>query len=71
MSGLNFVTDGIVNDVLKVFLGKYGKELDSRLATKIVGKTAPEAAIAIVEDYQLPLSTDEFISEITPMFSNQ
>lgn len=65
------MTDGIVNDVLKVFLVKYGKQLDGKAAGRIVGKTPSEAAAAIVDDYGLPLSTDEFISEITPMFSDQ
>ncbi|KAM7500842.1 hypothetical protein LguiA_025256 [Lonicera macranthoides] len=71
LDGTLLNTDGIVNDVLKVFLVKYGKQLDGKAAGRIVGKTPSEAAAAIVEDYELPLSTDEFISEITPMFSDQ
>ncbi|XP_047329254.1 bifunctional riboflavin kinase/FMN phosphatase-like [Impatiens glandulifera] len=64
-------TDGIVTEVLKVYLAKYGKNWDGRGALKVVGKTPLEAAAAIVEDYQLPLSTDEFVSEISPMFPQQ
>jgi riboflavin kinase len=71
LDGTLLNTDGVVNDVLKSYLVKYGKQLDGRSATKLVGKTPSEAAAAIVEDYELPLSTDEFLSEITPMFSNQ
>ncbi|MED6183686.1 hypothetical protein PIB30_040071 [Stylosanthes scabra] len=38
---------------------------------KIVGKTPLEAAAAIVEDYQLSCSTIEFVSQISPLFSDQ
>ncbi|KAK3014584.1 hypothetical protein RJ639_009817 [Escallonia herrerae] len=62
---------GIVSDVLRVYLNKYGKQWDGKAAYRIVGKTPSEAAAVIVEDFGLPLSTDEFVSEITPMFSAQ
>ena len=65
------MADGIVSDVLKVYLVKYGKQWDGREAKKIVGKTPFEAAVAIVEDYELPCTSIELISEITPLFSAQ
>ncbi|KAF5943740.1 hypothetical protein HYC85_017817 [Camellia sinensis] len=71
LDGTLLNTDGIVNEVLKVYLVKHGKQWDGREAHKIVGKTPSEAAAVIVEDYGLPLSIDEFVSEITPMFSAQ
>lgn len=64
-------TDGIVSEVLKVYLVKYGKQWDGRGAHKIAGKTPLEAAAVIVEDYGLPISINEFVSEITPMFTDQ
>ncbi|GAV77899.1 LOW QUALITY PROTEIN: Flavokinase domain-containing protein/HAD_2 domain-containing protein, partial [Cephalotus follicularis] len=65
-------TDGIVRDVLNVFLVKYGKQWDVREVHKIIGKTPFEAvAAAVVKDYGLPCETDEFMAEITPTFSNQ
>ena len=66
-----FVTDGIVSEILRAYLVKYEKQWDARTAHRIVGKTPLEAAAAVVEDYGLPLSIDEFISQINPMFSNQ
>ncbi|KAK3420067.1 hypothetical protein EUGRSUZ_G00852 [Eucalyptus grandis] len=63
--------DGILSEILKVFLVKYGKQWDGREALKIAGKTPFESAAVIVEDYELPCATEEFVSEITPMFSNQ
>ncbi|XXG42715.1 hypothetical protein AAC387_Pa01g2923 [Persea americana] len=71
LDGTLLNTDGIVAEVLKRFLVKYGKKWDGRVAQRIVGKTPLEAATAIVEDYELPCTTEEFISEITPLFSDQ
>ncbi|PSS10292.1 Riboflavin kinase [Actinidia chinensis var. chinensis] len=71
LDGTLLNTDGIVSEVLKGYLVKYGKQWDGRGAHSIVGKTPREAAAVIVEDYGLPLSIDEFVSEITPMCSDQ
>ncbi|CAL5200054.1 unnamed protein product [Lathyrus oleraceus] len=71
LDGTLLNTDGIVCNVLKVSLGKYGKEWDGRETLKIVGKTPLEAASAVVEDYGLPCSPIQFISEISPLFSDQ
>jgi riboflavin kinase len=71
LDGTLLHTDGIVNEVLKVFLVKYGKQWDGREAHKVAGMTPFEAAAAIVEDYELPCATDQLIAEITPMFSDQ
>ncbi|KAJ4982076.1 hypothetical protein NE237_032913 [Protea cynaroides] len=71
LDGTLLNTDGIVSEVLKAFLVKYGKSWDERLAHRIVGKTPMEGAAAIVEDYELPCTVDELISELNPMFSDQ
>jgi riboflavin kinase len=36
-----------------------------------VGKTPLEAAAAVVEDYELPCSTDDFLTQITPLLYDQ
>lgn len=71
LDGTLLNTDGIVNEVLKVFLVKYEKKWNGKVAHKLIGKTPFEAAAVIVEDYGLPCTTEELMSEITPMFSNQ
>ncbi|KAI3988185.1 hypothetical protein MKX01_011974 [Papaver californicum] len=71
LDGTLLNTDGIVGDILKVLLVKYGKQWDAKMAHRILGKTPIESATAIVEDYKLPCTTDEFMSEITPMFSER
>lgn len=57
--------------MLRSYLIKYGKQWDGSKAHRIVGKTPIEAADAVVEDYGLPLSTNEFLSEINEVFSKQ
>lgn len=71
LDGTLLNTDAIVNDVLKVFLVKYGKVWDGRGAQKVVGMPPYEAAAVIVQDYELPLTTEEFISDINPLFSDR
>ncbi|KAL4334032.1 hypothetical protein GQ457_07G028750 [Hibiscus cannabinus] len=71
LDGTLLNTDGVVSEVLKGFLGKYGKEWDGREAQKIIGKTPLEAAAAVVEEYGLPCGKDEFLAELYPVFSAQ
>ena len=65
------MTDGVVSDILKGFLVKYGKQWDGREAQRIVGKTALEAAATVVEEYGLPCGKDEFLAELYPLFYAQ
>ena len=67
----DLLADDLVSEVLRGFLGKYEKQWDGREVHKIVGKTPLEAAAAIVEDYELPCTTSEFMSEINPIFSQK
>lgn len=54
-------------DVLKDYLAKYGKVLE-REENKRLGMTLKDSATAIVEDYDLPLTPDQYINEIIPMY---
>ncbi|WVZ87996.1 hypothetical protein U9M48_034559 [Paspalum notatum var. saurae] len=63
--------DSVVSKVVKPFLVKNGKTWDTKKAHKLVGKTPYEAAAVVLEDYGLPYSAEEFLSMITPMFSEQ
>uniref|UniRef100_M8CHD2 riboflavin kinase n=1 Tax=Aegilops tauschii TaxID=37682 RepID=M8CHD2_AEGTA len=71
LDGTLLNTDCIVSQVLKPFIVKNGKKWDSKKAHKFVGKTPYEAAAVVLEDYGLPYSTEEFLSLINPMFSEQ
>lgn len=55
--------------VLEEFLAKYGKQIDrEREDKKRLGATQKESAAGIVKDYDLPLTPDQYIKEITPMY---
>lgn len=60
-----------MNEVLKVFLVKYGKRWDNKISQKIIGRTPLEVATAVVKDFSLSLTTEELMSAISPMFSDQ
>lgn len=71
LDGTLLNTEGIVCEVLKDYLAKYGKTWSSKGVHRIVGKTPLEAATAVVEDYGLPCTPQEFMSATTPMFSDK
>ncbi|MBA0745627.1 hypothetical protein Gogos_008198 [Gossypium gossypioides] len=71
LDGTLLNTDGVVSEVLKGFLAKYGKQWDGREAQRIVGKTPLEAAAAVVEEYGLPCGKEEFLAELHPVFYAQ
>ncbi|KAJ3682415.1 hypothetical protein LUZ60_014988 [Juncus effusus] len=71
LDGTLLNTDCIVNQVLKSFLVTHGKIWDSKKAQRIIGATPGEAARVVVEEYQLPYSTEEFLSMLNPMFTSQ
>jgi riboflavin kinase len=65
------MADSVASKVVKQFLVKNGKTWDNNKAQKLVGKTPYEAAAVFLEDYGLPYSTEELLSMLTPMFSEQ
>ncbi|XP_051149048.1 bifunctional riboflavin kinase/FMN phosphatase-like isoform X2 [Andrographis paniculata] len=71
LDGTILNTDGIVSDVVRGYLVKYKKQWDGKIAHKIVGKTPYEAATTLVEEYELPLTTDELLSDINPILSTK
>ncbi|ESW21737.1 hypothetical protein PHAVU_005G095600 [Phaseolus vulgaris] len=74
--GVIFDLDGTLLDserasrgVLNEFLARYGKELDrEKEDKKRLGMTQQDSAAIIVMEYELPLTPDQFINEITPMY---
>ncbi|XP_057541452.1 bifunctional riboflavin kinase/FMN phosphatase-like isoform X1 [Amaranthus tricolor] len=75
ISAVIFDLDGTILDtevatrsVLKDFLASYGKVLITDKEHARVGKTQKESAIAIVQNYELPLTPDQFIAEIIPIY---
>ncbi|XP_041025641.1 bifunctional riboflavin kinase/FMN phosphatase [Juglans microcarpa x Juglans regia] len=71
LDGTLLNTDALVSEILKGFLGKYGKQWDGREVHKMAGTTPFQAAAAVVEDYELPCTPSQFLSEINPFFSDK
>lgn len=57
--------------VLKEFLARYGKVLDPEKELRRLGKMHAESAAAIVIDYGLPLTAEEFSEKIIPMYQER
>ncbi|KAK2424673.1 bifunctional riboflavin kinase/FMN phosphatase [Trifolium repens] len=69
LDGTLLDTERATRGVLNEFLGKYGKELNKeREEKKRLGMTQKDSAALIVKDYQLPLTPDQFIKEINPLY---
>ncbi|KAL5989640.1 hypothetical protein ACLOJK_010533 [Asimina triloba] len=60
--------DKATKTVLKDFLSKYGREVDDAKEEKRLGQMHKESATAIVKDYDLPLTPEEFSKEIMPYY---
>ncbi|XP_057956316.1 bifunctional riboflavin kinase/FMN phosphatase-like isoform X2 [Malania oleifera] len=71
LDGTLLNTEQVTKDVLKDFLLRHGKVLDRKKEDDRLGMTQKESAIAVVKDYELPLSPDQFIREITPMYQEK
>lgn len=61
-------SEEVTKNILKDFLAKYGKVQDNEKEKKRLGMTFKESAIAIVNDYDLPLTPEQFSQEIMPMY---
>ncbi|TKY48931.1 Bifunctional riboflavin kinase/FMN phosphatase [Spatholobus suberectus] len=69
LDGTLLDTERATRGVLNEFLARYGKELDrEKEEKKRLGMTQKESAATIVMEYELPLTPDQFIKEITPLY---
>ncbi|KAK4487025.1 hypothetical protein RD792_006340 [Penstemon davidsonii] len=68
LDGTLLNTEQLTKNILKEFLAKYGKVQDNEKEKKRLGVTFNESSLAIVNDYELPLTPEEFGQEIIPMY---
>lgn len=68
LDGTLLDTEEATRSVLRDYLASYGKVLITDKEHGRVGRTQKESAVAIVMDYDLPLTPDQFIAEITPLY---
>lgn len=71
LDGTLLDTERATRDILKEFLAKYGKVPDADKEEKRLGKMHQEMATAIVKDYELPLTADEFSEAIMPLYQQR
>lgn len=53
---------------MKNFLAKYGRVQDNEKEKKRMGMTFKESTLTILKDYDLPLTPEEYVQEILPMY---
>ncbi|XP_071717533.1 bifunctional riboflavin kinase/FMN phosphatase-like [Rutidosis leptorrhynchoides] len=68
MDGTLLNPEQLTKDLLGEFLLRYGKVVDEEKEVKRLGMIQSKAAIGIVEDYDLPITPQQFIQSIMPMF---
>ncbi|XP_010689896.2 bifunctional riboflavin kinase/FMN phosphatase isoform X1 [Beta vulgaris subsp. vulgaris] len=68
LDGTLLDTEIATRSVLSEFLAGYGKVLITDKEHGRVGRTQKESAAAIVKNYELPLTPEQFIDEITPLY---
>ncbi|GAB4824891.1 hypothetical protein Ancab_007761 [Ancistrocladus abbreviatus] len=69
LDGTLLNTENATRGILKEFLAKFGKALNTDTEHRRLGRTQKETAIVMVEDYDLPFTPDQFIQEITPLWA--
>ncbi|PSS05651.1 Riboflavin kinase [Actinidia chinensis var. chinensis] len=71
LDGTLLNTEQATKGVLGEFLARYGKVLDMDKEDKRLGMTHKESAMAIVKDYDLPITPDCYSQEIMPMYQEK
>ncbi|KAL0925686.1 hypothetical protein M5K25_004051 [Dendrobium thyrsiflorum] len=71
LDGTLLDTERATGGVLREFLEKYGKVLDPDKEVKRLGQMHKESAKAIVEDYELPMTAEEYSLSIMPIYQQR
>ncbi|URD98632.1 haloacid dehalogenase-like hydrolase [Musa troglodytarum] len=71
LDGTLLDTERATGGILEEFLARHGKALDAAMEEKRLGKMHKESAAAIVQDYGLPMTPDEFSEAIMPLFQER
>lgn len=58
----------LTKDILGEFLVRYGKVVDEEKEKKRLGMIQSKAAIGVVSDYDLPVTPQQYIQSVMPMF---
>ncbi|KAL3509145.1 hypothetical protein ACH5RR_028546 [Cinchona calisaya] len=68
LDGTLLNTEQVTEGILKEFLARYGKVQDKEKENRRTGMTQKETVSAILKDYDLPLTPEEFTQGIMPLY---
>ncbi|XP_027061304.1 bifunctional riboflavin kinase/FMN phosphatase [Coffea arabica] len=68
LDGTLLNTEQVTEGIMKEFLARYGKVADKEKENRRMGMTQKESVSAIIKDYDLPLTPEEFTQEIMPLY---
>lgn len=71
LDGTLLNTEKATKDILKEFLARYGKAVDRDKEDKRLGVMYMESVTSIVKDYDLPLTPQQFSTEIMPLYHHK
>lgn len=71
LDGTLLDTESATGGILREFLSKYGKVLDPEKEMKRLGLMHKESAKAIVQDYDLPMTSEEYSMAIMPIYQKR
>lgn len=61
----------LAKEILKEFLARYGKVPDKEKEKNRLGMSQKEYAIGVVNDYDLPITPDQYIEAVMPLFQDK
>lgn len=68
LDGTLLNTEKATKDILKEFLARYGKVVDRDKEDKRLGMMHMEAVTSMIKDYDLPLTVQQFSTQIMPLY---
>lgn len=68
LDGTLLNTEQVTEGIMKEFLARYGKVADKEKENRRMGMTQKESVSTVIKDYDLPLTPEEFIQEIMPLY---
>lgn len=71
LDGTLLSTEHLTKEILKEFLAGYGKVPDKEKEKKRLGMAQKEYATAVVSDYNLPLTPDQYIQAVMPFYHDK
>ncbi|ELR17916.1 HAD family hydrolase [Acanthamoeba castellanii str. Neff] len=66
MDGLLLDTEEVYTRITQELVEPYGKTFTWAVKSKMMGKTAPEAALILIQDLELPITAEDYLEFVRP-----